>query len=286
MALFDLDNLKKGAQKSAAFMKKTLSEASEKLPDNIKDLADKLPDNLKEIDVEDSVKKIAKKGQDAFEVIKAKGEEAIATHKEKQGQKKAAVSEALKDEDDKEIILSIPDALEIVYCFMAVDGVISGEEEIRFTEVGKELDPEFDQHRNELMLTGNRLLETSAAYEEDYYDSIHDHVGNLILRSAEKDGSGIRGKVLVWDLLTIAYAEGHYSENEKRLMRYIAKTLGVDHTTLLELEHALRTLLAIENEEAWLKGTDRQYAVVQERVNELADRKMAVMSGVNALIAD
>ena len=103
--------------------------------------------------------------------------------------------------------------------------------------------------------------------------------------SAPKE-SGIRGKILVWDLLTVAYSEGEYSSNEKRLLRFIAKCLGVDYAILLEMEHTVRTLLAIEAEENWLKNTDRSYAVVEERVNELTERKNTIMLGIRTLMVD
>ena len=54
----------------------------------------------------------------------------------------------------------------------------------------------------------------------------------------------------------------------------------------MEMEHTIRSLIAIENEEEWLKSTDRPYKVIEERINELADRKNTIMQGVNALIAD
>ena len=90
----------------------------------------------------------------------------------------------------------------------------------------------------------------------------------------------------MWDLLTVAYSEGEYSSNEKRLLRFIAKCLGVDYAILLEMEHTVRTLLAIEAEENWLKNTDRSYAVVEERVNELTERKNTIMLGIRTLMVD
>ena len=44
--------------------------------------------------------------------------------------------------------------------------------------------------------------------------------------------------------------------------------------------------MAIEDEENWLRNSDRSYAVVEERMKEVEDRKNTIMQGVKALIAD
>jgi hypothetical protein len=52
----------------------------------------------------------------------------------------------------------------------------------------------------------------------------------------------------------------------------------------MEMEHTIRTLMAIEQEEEWLRNSNRSYAIVESHMNELADRRNAVMRGVNALL--
>ena len=133
---------------------------------------------------------------------------------------------------------------------------------------------------------GIDFVSIASVDSEEYYDQIHDYVGDLIKEENFYQTEGVRAKWLIWNLLAIAYSEGDYSTNERRLMRYIAKKSGVDNTVLLEMEHTFSTLIAIEKEEEWLKSSDRPYKVIEERVVELSNRKDTIMQGINALISD
>ena len=84
----------------------------------------------------------------------------------------------------------------------------------------------------------------------------------------------------------MAFAEGEYSENEIRLIRNISRQMDIDSAVGKEMESTLRTLLAVEQEADWLKKSGRPYADVELHLNELADRKNAVMQGLTALLLD
>ena len=285
MALFNIKNLMDNVSKSTEGIKKSISDATEKLPDS-----------AKSFNLADSVKDMVDKGQETVGSLISKGEETLGTQTENT---RAAVKDALADHKSKEVVIPVRDALQIMYCLMAVDGTISEEEADKFDEIGKASDPYFATYKKILIkecLAASRL-ETTYGHAfvprtpeemEDYYDQIHDYVGDLItgLPRGWPVAGGIRPQILLWNLLAIAYSEGDYSANEKRLIRHFSKRAGVEDTVLLEMEHTIRTLFAIEKEEEWLKSTDRPYRVIEARVNELADRKNTIMKGVNALIAD
>lgn len=273
MALFD--KLKDNVLKSKENLKQTVMDVSEKLPDSIKDLKDN-----------ESVKKLAQKGQETFTVLKEKSEEAISAHREKTERSKTLVSEALQETDRKGIVFSARDALEIIVCLMAVDRSISPEEESMVNEIGEKLDPNFSNYKDDLMEDGLKLAASSAVDEEELYDIIHDKAGEILLKAANNNTKGISGRTLVWDLLTVAYSEGDYSEPERRLIRYIARGVSVDNVILLEMEQTLRTLLAIDKEQHWLRSTDRQYSVVDERVQELNERRNTILKGMETLLLD
>lgn len=274
MAL-DLGKFKKGVQKSAENLRQSVSEAAEKMPDSVKD-----------IKMSDSVKDFAQRGQNAFTKLKTKGEESLAQQKEKRAFQKEAVSDALRLQSEQEVVLSIRDSLRIIYCLMIADGQVSDEETARVCEIGQELDPEFPSYQSVLIEEGAELMSTPSEDGEDYYDSIHDRISEIVHTSSVSKENGLRGKILLWDLITIAFSDGDYATNEKRLLRYIAKCLGVDYAILLEMEQTVRTLLAVEAEESWLKSSDRTYEIVKERTDELTGRKDSIMQGIRALLAD
>ena len=39
-------------------------------------------------------------------------------------------------------------------------------------------------------------------------------------------------------------------------------------------------------EENWIKAANRQYKIIEDRLNELADRKQTIMKSIHELIAD
>ena len=272
---FNFKKIKQGMQKSADNIRKTVSDASEKLPESVKD-----------INVADTFKDITHKSQSAFATMKSKGKDVVSQQKEKMNLKKETISEAMQQKDDQELMLSIRDSLRLICCMMIIDGKVSDEERTSLIEIGRELDPNFPLYQEELMEEGIQLMNMPSEDEDDYYDIIHNHVSDIIHSASLPKENGIRGKVLLWNLLTVAYSDGDYSSKEKRLLRYIAKSACVDSALLLEMEHTVRTLMAIETEEIWLKNSDRSYAVVEERVNELTDRKNTIMVGLRELLAD
>ena len=286
MALFNLKKLKDTVEKSADGIKKSVSDAAEKMPDSAIN-----------INISESMKDMAGKGQCMMDILKAKGDELVSSRKEKEDETKAAIKNALRDKKGGEAVFSVRDALRIMYCMILIDGNVSEEEEEKFCEIGLACDQDFDACKKQLIDECNGVVQSESAQgidfvsiasvdSEEYYDQIHDYVGDLIKEENFYQTEGVRAKWLIWNLLAIAYSEGDYSTNERRLMRYIAKKSGVDNTVLLEMEHTFSTLIAIEKEEEWLKSSDRPYKVIEERVVELSNRKNAIMQGINALISD
>ena len=271
MPKFDLNNLAKKVQKSAGGLAKAVADAAEIMPD------------VKAEDVTDAVKDATQKGQSVLNSVIARSREAL---QKKEEEKKAKEKNAGEESaPEREVCLTPPDALMVIYGLMSIDGSIQAGEADKFDLIGKELDPGYDGYKEEL-IQKCMLVTKDAADEQDRYDLILGQVSDII-KSAEKSKSaGIRGKLLLWDLYAIAYSDGHYDETEKRLIRFISRLLHIDSVIAMEMEQTLQTMITIEKEEAWLRTTDRQYQIVEARMNELADRKQVVMQGIQALIAD
>ena len=172
----------------------------------------------------------------------------------------------------------------MIYCLMAVDGSISPEEEETFREIGTNLDPDFQQWKDEL-IADLSMKEAVLSDGDEYFDFIHDYMAEILYK-AEDTGEGIGAKTLIWDLLVMAFSEGDYSANERRLIRFAAKALNIDSAIPLEMEQTLRTITALNKEEEWLKSVNRSYSVVAEQIDELKERRETIMTGVHALMED
>ena len=166
---------------------------------------------------------------------------------------------------------------------MAVDGTVYHSEEEKFDAIGAELDPNFADSKPDIIKDCQAQLEKVIA-PEDYYDVLQDGVEDAIQSSGETAGTSITPKLLVWDLLTIAYSDESYDETERKLLKYIVRKLQIDKAVFLEMESSILTILDIEKEIAWIKTTDRPYLTIEARVNELTKRQAVIFDSVKDLI--
>ena len=193
-----------------------------------------------------------------------------------------------KSKDDSEVLeikaISTRSALKIIYYLMAVDGEIFHSEEEKYDSIGKELDPDFAQNKDQIVKECQAQLD-KVIEAEDFYDVLQDGVEDALLMSRQTADSFITPKLLVWDLLTVAYSDESYDESERKLIKYIVRKTNIDKAVFLEMESSLLTLMDIEKELTWIKTTNRPYLVIEALVNELADRKNVIFESVKDLIS-
>ena len=188
-----------------------------------------------------------------------------------------------KEEDNSIKAISTENAIKIFYYLMAVDGEVFHSEEEKFDEIGLQMDPNFAEHKEQIVSACKAQLD-KVIDSEDYYDVVQDGVEEAILIPNQSADSFITPKLLVWDLLTIAYSDEKYDEKERRLLKYIVRKFNIDSTIFLEMESSLQTLMDIEKETNWIKTTNRPYLTIEAQVNELADRRNVIFESVKDLI--
>ena len=191
-----------------------------------------------------------------------------------------------KKEDEPLTIraISTRNAIKIIYYLMAADGEIYHSEEEKFDSIGKELDPKFFENKESIVKECELQLK-KVIDPEDYYDVLQDGVEDALLSSKQTADTFITPKLLVWDLLTIAYSDESYDEAERKLLKYIVRKTNIDKSVFLEMESSILTLMDIEKEISWIKTTNRPYLTIEAMVNELADRKNVIFESVKDLIA-
>lgn len=180
--------------------------------------------------------------------------------------------------------ISTGNALKVFYYMMAADGELFHGEEEKFDLIGQEVSPEFDTIRADVITECQRQLD-KVIDTADYYDVLQDGVEDALLSSAKTADSFITPKLLVWDLLTLAYSDKQYDETERRLLKYIVRKLDIDKAVFLEMESSIQTLMDLEKEQQWIKTTERPYLTIEAMVNEIEDRKHVIFDSVKALIA-
>ena len=180
--------------------------------------------------------------------------------------------------------LSVRSVMKIIYYMMSVDGEILHNEEDKYDEIGRELDPEYDK-KKEMIISACKTQMLKVIDPEDYYAVIQDGVEEAIREGANVKSAIVAPKVLLWDLMTIAYSDGHYDAKERQLLKYTARKLNIDKSIFLEMESSFLAIMDLDEELEWIKKTDRPYLTIESMVNEIADRKTAIFESVKDLIS-
>lgn len=269
---------------------------------DIQGMADSVKDAASKIDVQgmaDSVKKAASKidvegmteavkdvAQKAEKAAKESAEKAVDSVKKKAEEKKKEKQEAEeKNAIETPVINAVSsiNAVKIFYYLTAVDGNITKEESDTFELIGKEIDPNFESHKEKIIDACKEQL-AKVIDDADYYDAVQDGVEMAILGEQQLDYGYVTSRLLVWDLLTIAYSDDVYDDTERKLMKYIVRKLNIPRDVFLEMENGYLTISDIEKEIEWVKTTDRPYLTIESQVKELEKRRQNIFESIKALI--
>ena len=216
------------------------------------------------------------------ESVKTAAEQKKADYEEKKAEKQAAAEKAAIEATGVTAIAP-QSAVKIFYYLMAIDRKITQEEEEKFDLIGKEIDPNFEAHKEALVKECKNQME-KIIDAEDYYDAIQDGIEAALSGEQVSNNGFVTPKLLLWDLLTIAYGDDEYGEAERKLLKYVVRKLNIAKDIFLEMESSILTVSDIEKEIAWIKGTDRAYLVIEKQVKELEKRRDDILFAVKALI--
>lgn len=183
------------------------------------------------------------------------------------------------------MVLNKRAALKIFCYLMAADGAATADEQECFRAIGTELDPDgFCEYQEQIVEEVDRQLH-SGMEEEDAYELLLEGIDRELAVPVESE-AGIGVRLLVWDLLTIASSNAEYASAERKLIKHIVRVTGMEHSVFFEMEHSIKTIAAIQKEMNWIEQSPRPYAQVRPIVDELQNRRAAVMEGIRQLIQD
>ena len=267
MALFDLGKkLAESVTQAANSVVNTMKDG--KLPETVGNALNTAVDavkNVKLTDITESAEKTVAQVKGMFTPLK--------------------LEEEKKDDDVLKVErISSLNAVKVIWFLMAADGQIYQNEEEKFNSVGRELCATFDEKREELVADCQKCPD-QADDPDEYLDVLQDGVLRALLTSKVTEDTFITPKLLLWNMLVLAYSDGEYGEAERKLIRFTARKLDIDKSVLLEMDNSIQTITEIDNEMKWIKTTDRPYLTIEAMVNELNDRKTVVFDSVKELIA-
>jgi len=193
------------------------------------------------------------------------------------------ITNTQEPEIDTKGYISIVNAIRIFYYLIASDGSIDDEEIEKLNSIGNALDKEYDRYKESLLKEFSNYL-GSLSSEECIYKKFQKKIKRLLEEEIADIEKCIPIKLLLWNLLIIAYSDKTYSEEEKELIYYIADHELLDNAVVLEMESSILTLNDLENELLTLKQTNRPYLTLEPLVKDVEKRQGNIFANIATLI--
>lgn len=185
------------------------------------------------------------------------------------------------------ILITKENAFKTFYYLIASDGKRTPEEMAKLDEIGQQIfGDSFQENRDDLI---SECIEKTAAVSgdtEEIYDLIAECVDEALNETTDKLEEGVPSRMLVWNLLLIAYSDACIDQSEKRLMRKINRKLNIGDSVLFEMEQYISTVQTIEKELVRLSDSMEPYKIVRPMVDELENRRETIKQAVIDLIND
>lgn len=177
-------------------------------------------------------------------------------------------------------------AIKAFYYLMAVDEAITDDEIACFDEIGNELDSaEFLKYREEVIDECEQQIKTIID-AEDHYEVVLEGVDKALSAQTEDVENGVSVRLMVWNMLVIAFSNKNYSAFERRFIKHIVRVLDMDRSVFLEMEQIIKTHSDIVSELEWINQSNRPYSEIRPIVDELERRQKAVLACATQLIED
>ena len=170
------------------------------------------------------------------------------------------------------------------YYLMAVDNDIQDIEKETFDSIAKEIDPEkYESYKDSISEEYSKQIETIID-EEDYYDVIVEGVDKYLVPKEKPEG--VTSRLLLWDLLVVAFSDGEYSQLERKLIKHIVRVSEIEKSVFLEMEQLMKANDAVSKEIESLEKSDKPYNEIRPMIEELEERRNVIIESAKALIED
>ena len=181
-------------------------------------------------------------------------------------------------------MISIIGSLKAYYYLLAIDGQIDDKEMQCFKEICMETDDTADEYLGELLAECDEVLKKAEGNE--YEEIVQEAFDKVILNETTKDLKSIPTKLLLWNMLVLAYANNEYSSSEQKVIGHASRILSVDKSVFMEMEQMARTAATVSKELSDFEQSDRPYRIIRPIVDELEKRLEVISHAAKCLIRD
>lgn len=183
-------------------------------------------------------------------------------------------------------IFSRKGILAAFYYLMTIDGDISAQELEKLNEIREELAlDDFADYREAISSEYENRM--SAAFDDDdHFDLVLEGIDAALSQEKDELEAGITPRLLIWNMLVMACSDGIYHDKERRIIKHIVRTTGVEKSVFLEMEQLVQTGVAVAKEISWLSASRKPYNEAQPMIAELENRQKVILNEAKALLKD
>ena len=175
----------------------------------------------------------------------------------------------------------------LIYLFLLADGECSTKEKVEFETLCKTMKIDETERAKFVNYYENRFFknDNSAEIIQEMYELLEksskaDYQIGFIVRGllgeSELDidslwsNQGKREQLeLIWAMVNLGYADTEFSVAEQRVIRFLANHLGVDSAVYTDMLETAETILALVEQENWLKTSRRSSWEINNEVAKI-----------------
>ena len=172
------------------------------------------------------------------------------------------------------------------YYLMAADGEIGSSELEKLRQIAAEIELKGYEACLEEIQAEYEKRRARALPDDEQYDLLIEGVDASLADIPAEEKNSITPRLLLWDMLVMANADGQYHPQERRLIRHVARTMNIDNSIFLEMEQLVQTGAAVAKEISWLSTSTKPYNEVQPIIVELENRQAVILNEAKALLKD
>lgn len=179
----------------------------------------------------------------------------------------------------------IENAIKVLYYLLLIDGEATDDELQSFDRIGRELDAaRFQELRDQIIEDCKNTVENVSL--EAYPGIIQTAVDQELSIQTNILAEGISPRLLLWNLLVLAYSNQHFDASEERLVKHIVETQNINESVYYEMKQIAETAIALDNEHSWLVQQERPYTEIRPIVEEIEDRIQVLRTIAENLVSD
>ncbi len=162
---------------------------------------------------------------------------------------------------------------------------VTKEEKEKFLFYAYELNKELkDYNYEEIAVLFKKEFKDNLGEE---YDEVFSLEPKLIIEKMLEEADFSKGEAerLLWMLISLAYADGDFIEEEKNFIKFVANKYGIEESILQELIDYANTLISLENYDKKIEISNYSYAQITSIKEQIKKDQEIITQSLTRLVS-